>query len=622
MSLSPSSSGDEEEEEDEGVDGYRKGGYHAVRPGDQFAAGRYVAQRKLGWGNFSTVWLAFDVESQKFVALKIQKSAPEFAQAALHEIEFLSEITKRDPSNCKHAIQLIEHFKHAGPNGQHICLVFEFLGDSLLKLVQYNRYKGIGLGRVREICRSILLAEKRKTAAEFARSERSLDGIDMTCKIVDFGNACWADKQFTDFIQTRQYRAPEVILGSGYSFPVDMWSFACIAFELATGEMLFTPKEGHGYSEDEDHLALMMEVLGKMPKKIATMGTKSKEYFDRHGDLKRIRRLKISSIERVLVDKYKIPQSDAREFAEFLCPLLDFAPEKRPTAAQCLQNKWLQCGDVKTVANIATKSIGVTLNVESMPDSCAKRIDGKCNTGSRINSNSENVDVVQPTKSIANSNSKSTDVNPNTGTIMSSGNNTGSITNKNAKSSDVMPFTGSISKKDDKAIDTKPSSVSIGSRDDKSSDTKISTGSVVNADAKNTEGKRNIRSVVNSYMKNLDAKRNSGSVANSEVKDLDVKPSSGGIASADANSTSVIASADANSTSVQPNTGSVENSDVTSTSVTADTDVVASSGAKLQTNSGSVDEDDTDSKPNVGRVAASIQKLESTMTKVQSGRYR
>jgi serine/threonine-protein kinase SRPK3 len=191
------------------------------------------------------------------------------------------------------------------------------------------------------------------------------------------------------------------------------------------------------------------------------MGTKSKEYFDRHGDLKRIRRLKISSIERVLVDKYKIPQSDAREFAEFLCPLLDFAPEKRPTAAQCLQNKWLQCDDAKTVANIATKSIGVTRDVESMPDSCAKRIDGKCNTGSRMNSNTENADVVRPTESIANSYAKSTDVNPNTGTIMSWDRNNsdgkphiGSITNKNAKSSDVMPLTGSISNKDEKIIDT------------------------------------------------------------------------------------------------------------------------------------------------------------------------
>ncbi|CAM0905828.1 unnamed protein product [Alopecurus aequalis] len=700
-SLSPSSSGDEEEE-DEGVDGYRKGGYHAVRPGDQFAAGRYIAQRKLGWGNFSTVWLAFDVESQKFVALKIQKSAPEFAQAALHEIEFLSEITKRDPSNCKHTIQLIDHFKHAGPNGQHICLVFEFLGDSLLKLVQYNRYKGIGLGRVREICRSILvgldylhgelgiihsdlklenillvstidpskdpirsglkpnlerpegnpngeavlnpiekklkmrarrvlakLAEKRKSAAEFARAERSLDGIDMTCKIVDFGNACWADKQFTDFIQTRQYRAPEVILGAGYSFPVDMWSFACIAFELATGEMLFTPKEGHGYSEDEDHLALMMEVLGKIPKKIATMGAKSKEYFDRHGDLKRIRRLKISSIERVLVDKYKVPQSDAREFFEFLCPLLDFSPEKRPTASQCLQNKWLQCDDGKTGANITAKSIAVTRNVESMPDSCAKRTDENCNTGSSINSNIEKADVAQPTESIASRNAKSTDVNPNTGSIAKStdvnpntgtvmskdGKNsdvkplTGSITHKNAKSSDVKPFTGSISNKDDKTIDTKPSPWSIGSRDDKSSDT-ISIGSGANRDAKNTEGRRNIRSVVNSYMKNFDANWNTGSITNSEVKELDVKPNSGSITSADAKSTSV-----------KPNTGSVDNSDATSTSVTVDTGVVVSSGAKLQTNGESVEKDDSDSKPNVGRVAARIQRLESSMSKAQIWRY-
>ncbi|RYQ81245.1 hypothetical protein Ahy_Scaffold1g107225 [Arachis hypogaea] len=47
-------------EDDEGFDSYRKGGYHAVRIGDQFAGGRYIAQRKLGWGQFSTVWLAYD----------------------------------------------------------------------------------------------------------------------------------------------------------------------------------------------------------------------------------------------------------------------------------------------------------------------------------------------------------------------------------------------------------------------------------------------------------------------------------------------------------------------------------------------------------------------------------
>lgn len=60
MSCSSSSGS---EEDDEGIDSYRKGGYHAVRIGDPFAAGRYIAQRKMGWGHFSTVWLAYDTHS-------------------------------------------------------------------------------------------------------------------------------------------------------------------------------------------------------------------------------------------------------------------------------------------------------------------------------------------------------------------------------------------------------------------------------------------------------------------------------------------------------------------------------------------------------------------------------
>lgn len=60
MSCSSSSGS---EEEDEGIDSYRKGGYHAVRLGDSFARGRYIAQRKLGWGEFSTVWLAYDTQA-------------------------------------------------------------------------------------------------------------------------------------------------------------------------------------------------------------------------------------------------------------------------------------------------------------------------------------------------------------------------------------------------------------------------------------------------------------------------------------------------------------------------------------------------------------------------------
>lgn len=82
-----------------------------------------------------------------------------------------------------------------------------------------------------------------------------------------------------------------------------------------------------------------------MIEQVAIGGALSKDYFDRHGDLKRIRRLKYWSLDRLLVDRYKFSESEAREFSEFLCPLLDFVPEKRPTAQQSLQHPWLNLKD-------------------------------------------------------------------------------------------------------------------------------------------------------------------------------------------------------------------------------------------------------------------------------------
>lgn len=75
--------------------------------------------------------------------------------------------------------------------------------------------------------------------------------LDLQCKIVDLGNACWTYKQFTSDIQTRQYRCPEVLLGSKYSTSTDMWSFACIVFKLATGDVLFDPHSGDDFDRDE-----------------------------------------------------------------------------------------------------------------------------------------------------------------------------------------------------------------------------------------------------------------------------------------------------------------------------------------------------------------------------------
>lgn len=480
-----SGTSDEYSSEDEGTEDYRRGGYHAVRIGDTFKHGRYVVQSKLGWGHFSTVWLAWDSQKSIYVALKVQKSAQHYSEAAMDEITILKQIAEGDPDDKYCVVKLLDHFKHSGPNGQHVCMVFEYLGDNLLTLIKYSDYRGMPIHMVKEICFHVLVGldylhrqlsiihtdlkpenillcsmidpakdarksgaplvlpcskgkivsesgaskdvkslkadltknqkkkirRKAKRAAQncigneasqeiehdgetpgsedshndektngdfveehtndaaindkstdtdglgsapgenqgHRRGSRStrqklLAEIDLKCKLVDFGNACWTYKQFTSDIQTRQYRCPEVLLGSKYSTSADLWSFACICFELATGDVLFDPHSGDNYERDEDHLALMMELLGMMPRKIALGGRYSREFFNRYGDLRHIRRLRFWPVNKVLMEKYEFSEQDAKDLADFLVPILDFVPEKRPTAAQCLSHPWINPG--------------------------------------------------------------------------------------------------------------------------------------------------------------------------------------------------------------------------------------------------------------------------------------
>lgn len=117
-------------------------------------------------------------------------------------------------------------------------------------------------------------------------------------------------------------------------------------------------------------LILSFLVYATLNEQIAVAGARSKDFFDRYGDLKRIRRLKFWPLDRLLVEKYKFSESDASELAEFLCPLLDFAPEKRPSAQQCLQHPWLNLKnltlkDVKNESTVGKVDVGVSnLNIK------------------------------------------------------------------------------------------------------------------------------------------------------------------------------------------------------------------------------------------------------------------
>ena len=419
---------------------YRKGGYHPVAVGELYNK-RYRVVQKLGWGYFSTVWLVWDYDYSRFSAMKVQKSAQHYRDAAMDEIKLLSEIMQGSETlgeSCGCA-RMTDFFDHKGPNGLHVVMIFDVLGENLLKLIERYEYRGIPIPIVKNIARQVLvglnyihslniihtdikpenvlftqanhriqtimknyspiqdrskglalaerdpktlskaqkkrlkLREKKKnskapgTGENAPPAENGGDGVVdsdddvpelpvapanpedaepdpdwelnriQNVTLADFGNGCWTHKQFTDEIQTRQYRSPEVILGTGYDCSADLWSAACMFFELLTGEFLFDPKEGN-YERDEDHLALIVETLGPMPDHIACGDGKFRDRFlTSRGEFRHITELKYWPLERVLHEKYRFTKKKARELTEFLLPMLQIDPANRYNAAEMLR---------------------------------------------------------------------------------------------------------------------------------------------------------------------------------------------------------------------------------------------------------------------------------------------
>ncbi|KAI9747830.1 MAG: hypothetical protein M4579_007378, partial [Chaenotheca gracillima] len=131
----------------EWVEDYRPGKFHPVNFEDVFKEGRYRVIRKLGYGSFSTVWLAKDQELERFVALKILSA--DAASSADTELEFLKYLSLEVPQGParKHVMSYLDMFDHRGPNGVHRCIVFEPMGpnaDSMVEELPANKPKMYG----------------------------------------------------------------------------------------------------------------------------------------------------------------------------------------------------------------------------------------------------------------------------------------------------------------------------------------------------------------------------------------------------------------------------------------------------------------------------------------------
>ncbi|KAL2868946.1 serine/threonine-protein kinase [Aspergillus lucknowensis] len=164
----------------------------------------------------------------------------------------------------------------------------------------------------------------------------------ISVKIADLGNACWVGHHFTNDIQTRQYRSPEVILGSKWGASTDIWSMACMVFELITGDYLFDPQSGTRYGKDDDHIAQVIELLGPFPKSLCLSGRWSQEIFNRKGELRNIHRLRHWALPDVLREKYHFSLSESMAISDFLLPMLEVLPERRANAGGMASHTWMQ----------------------------------------------------------------------------------------------------------------------------------------------------------------------------------------------------------------------------------------------------------------------------------------
>lgn len=394
-SSSRSSSKQSIKSREESPSEYRKGGYHQVTIGECYNK-RYIVQKRLGFGYFSTVWLALDKtvpsnHPHKMVAIKISKSSESFQEAAKDEMKILNEL-----KDCQdNVIQLLDQFIIKGPNGTHFCLVFEVMWKDLYHLIRKFNYRGLPPLMLKTICYQVLcgvekIHEKQILHTDIKPENFLLSG-DPTInffpsttknttknnnkntdkntdkniqpaqptfqvKISDFGNACWMSKHFGSDITTRQYRSPEVLLGYPYGKGVDIFSCGTMFFELATGEFLFQPdfkeydidmiskqtSQQKLIKKNSLHLLLMNRTLGIIPTHMIKKGKYGSYYFNRKCEFLHFHgRQEHKSIE-CLLTQHGYFNQDASLFADFLSKLLEMDPQKRITAKEAKNHPWLK----------------------------------------------------------------------------------------------------------------------------------------------------------------------------------------------------------------------------------------------------------------------------------------
>ena len=219
---------------------------------------RYEVVKKIGKGSFGIVLRVFDHKDKEFVALKVLKNKKRLYKQGLVEAKLIDVLNQKDPEDKKNIIKKLDQFVFR----KHLVITFELLSVKLYDFIKMNNFQGFSLSLIKRFAIQILISlyfmrENNIVHCDLKPENILLRKINKSgIKIIDFGSGCFEDQKIYTYIQSRFYRAPEIVLGIQYNAAIDMWSVGCIIAEM------FTKKVFLQAGTTEEYLEFLIIMIG------------------------------------------------------------------------------------------------------------------------------------------------------------------------------------------------------------------------------------------------------------------------------------------------------------------------------------------------------------------------
>ncbi|XP_048207774.1 homeodomain-interacting protein kinase 1 isoform X6 [Perognathus longimembris pacificus] len=243
----------------------------------------YEVLEFLGRGTFGQVAKCWKRSTKEIVAIKILKNHPSYARQGQIEVSILSRLSSENADEYNF-VRSYECFQHKN----HTCLVFEMLEQNLYDFLKQNKFSPLPLKYIRPILQQVATALMKLKSLGLIHADLKPENIMLVdpvrqpyrVKVIDFGSASHVSKAVcSTYLQSRYYRAPEIILGLPFCEAIDMWSLGCVIAELFLGWPLYP-----GASE-YDQIRYISQTQGLPAEYLLSAGTKTTRFFNRDPNL-------------------------------------------------------------------------------------------------------------------------------------------------------------------------------------------------------------------------------------------------------------------------------------------------------------------------------------------------